>query len=295
MVKLTLGSAQFGFDYGVTNSLGKVPTSEVDAILNLARDNAVVSIDTASGYGESETVLGELGVRDFNITSKIVLRKKLGGAYKYDELKSNVFKSLEQLKIDSLETLLIHNATELLLYPDLCNKLAFDMKSNGVISSFGVSVYDYKEAVSAVKVCDIDVIQSPLNVFDRRFLNADFQQLLKNHEIIWQVRSIFLQGVLLQGREWFDSYFDFFIKTFSSYEKFLERCELSKLEGALKFVVDQSLVSEIVVGACSRKQFEEVCNAFSKVVALPPVDFSDFECNDERLINPLMWPMLKNN
>ncbi len=70
-MKLALGTVQFGQDYGIANSNGQTSRSEVDKILELARLKGIKTLDTAISYGESETILGQIGVQDFNIITKL--------------------------------------------------------------------------------------------------------------------------------------------------------------------------------------------------------------------------------
>ena len=56
--KIALGTVQFGLDYGITNNIGKVSQDEVRAILKYAKENGIDTLDTASGYGNSEEILG---------------------------------------------------------------------------------------------------------------------------------------------------------------------------------------------------------------------------------------------
>ena len=63
--RITLGSAQFGMRYGVTNWSGKPKSSEVRSILEVAKDNGIERIDTAANYGVAEETLGAIGVHDF--------------------------------------------------------------------------------------------------------------------------------------------------------------------------------------------------------------------------------------
>ena len=69
--KLSIGTAQFGLNYGVANKLGKPSLEKSKNIINAAQKYGLSMIDTASAYGDSESVLGEIGVSDFKITTKI--------------------------------------------------------------------------------------------------------------------------------------------------------------------------------------------------------------------------------
>jgi len=70
MNKLALGTVQFGLDYGVTNSAGKVQIREVASILEYAKEKNINVLDTAASYGNSEEVLGKIGVNHFQIVTK---------------------------------------------------------------------------------------------------------------------------------------------------------------------------------------------------------------------------------
>ena len=60
-MKLALGTVQFGLPYGITNQQGQVPSDEVARMLKLAAASGIDTLDTASTYGTSESVLGEIG------------------------------------------------------------------------------------------------------------------------------------------------------------------------------------------------------------------------------------------
>ena len=70
-MKLALGTAQFGSAYGIANQSGRVSREEVKEIITLARLNFIDTLDTAIAYGESEACLGEVGVDDFMVITKL--------------------------------------------------------------------------------------------------------------------------------------------------------------------------------------------------------------------------------
>ena len=56
--KLTLGTAQFGSKYGISNINEKeIPFLEMKKILNFAQKNQILSLDTANSYGNCEEKL----------------------------------------------------------------------------------------------------------------------------------------------------------------------------------------------------------------------------------------------
>jgi predicted aldo/keto reductase-like oxidoreductase len=70
-VKIALGTAQFGLDYGIANTQGRVSEAEGRAIVELARARGVDTIDTAMLYGDSEAALGRIGVAGWQVVSKL--------------------------------------------------------------------------------------------------------------------------------------------------------------------------------------------------------------------------------
>ncbi len=59
-MKLALGTAQFGMNYGIANSSGKVNHEEAREILSLGRSVGIDTLDTAIAYGDSEESLVSL-------------------------------------------------------------------------------------------------------------------------------------------------------------------------------------------------------------------------------------------
>ena len=70
-MKIALGTAQFGLDYGVANQQGMISSAEAKSIVECARENGISTLDTAIAYGNSEQRLGEIGVQDWQVVSKL--------------------------------------------------------------------------------------------------------------------------------------------------------------------------------------------------------------------------------
>ena len=75
MVNLSLGCAQFGMNYGYTNTRGKVNQDEVGEIIDLAIKNNIKCFDTAQAYGNSEQIISMATNEPeyFSISSKLLL------------------------------------------------------------------------------------------------------------------------------------------------------------------------------------------------------------------------------
>ena len=71
MSKLALGSAQFGMQYGITNTSSRFTDDDIEEVLRIAKKNHIDTIDTAIAYGESESRLGKHDLKEFQIITKI--------------------------------------------------------------------------------------------------------------------------------------------------------------------------------------------------------------------------------
>ena len=93
--KLVLGSANFGFEYGLANT-GKIAQSELIKILALSENAGIKYIDTAQAYGDSESRIGAMcGDGRFKIITKIGL--DLENSFVKNNVSGLVQKSCEAL------------------------------------------------------------------------------------------------------------------------------------------------------------------------------------------------------
>lgn len=65
-MKIALGTAQFGMDYGVSNLTGQTSMNIVKQILKTAQEYGIDCLDTAHAYGNAESVLGSTGAMKGN-------------------------------------------------------------------------------------------------------------------------------------------------------------------------------------------------------------------------------------
>ena len=70
-MKIIIGAAQFGGNYGVANKTGKVSNEDISNILKYAFRHNIKTIDTAVNYGDCERRLGQHDISTFSIISKL--------------------------------------------------------------------------------------------------------------------------------------------------------------------------------------------------------------------------------
>jgi len=144
-MKLALGTAQFGQDYGISNKSGRPSESDVAAILACAAENSVNFLDTAPAYQLSEEIIGRRlpPVSPFKIITKTP-KVKGDRVEKSDAAawRESLVRSLARLNTPRVYALLTHD-TEDVLKPggDLLIRELEKFVDEGLVEKIGVSVY----------------------------------------------------------------------------------------------------------------------------------------------------------
>jgi aryl-alcohol dehydrogenase-like predicted oxidoreductase len=281
--RLALGTVQFGMPYGVANQRGQVPSGEVAAILERARASGIDTLQTAIGYGESERTLGEIGVRGWNVITKLPALPD--GVDPASWARDSVIKSVERLRIPRLSTLLLHRGADLLsergavLYTELRR-----LRSEGVFATLGVSIDSPDELDALIPQFEIGHVQSPLNVVDRRLVRSGWLARLTELGIEVHARSLFLQGLLLLDAR--PAHFRRWNAIWESWERWLGDSGLTPLQACLGFGLAHRQLSRLLVGVDTVGQLDEVVAHASSTGVEPP---SGLECDDPELVEPVRW------
>jgi aryl-alcohol dehydrogenase-like predicted oxidoreductase len=285
--KLILGTAQFGQNYGITNVTGKVSEVEIKSIFKNARSNQIHTLDTASSYGDSEKVLGNIGISDFDVITKL---PSIGSSTSkiYENYENVIVSSLKDLKISCIETVLLHRPEELLsFYGDAIYDALRKLKDHGLVNRIGISIYSPKLLDDINPKYLFDVIQVPLNVFDRRIISSGWLPRLSQMGVSVIARSVFLQGILLTQVNDLPAYFSQWRPHFKQWIEFYQENGLSALEASLQFIVQVPEIDKIIVGIESERQLTEVVRAINNPVIIKS---NHLETADLDLISPVHWP-----
>lgn len=288
MNKLALGTAQFGQHYGIANSSGLIKKKELAEVIEFARDNNVDMLDTAVLYGKSEMLLGDAGVDDFKIISKLPsIPINCNNISLW--INETVMCSLNNLGISTLYGLLLHNPEQLnkeegeLIY----NSLVL-LKKKGIIQKIGISLYDFEDIECLISKYSLDIIQIPFNILDQRLIATGWLDRLAEKKIEVHVRSVFLQGLLLMTNLsrpvkfnlWKNSVWD-------KYDNWLIKNNISSVQACLQFVLSFPKISRVIIGIDNLAHLKELLlfsqnNQFqySKI---------NFQTDDIMLINPSKW------
>ncbi len=285
---ISLGAAQFGSKYGVTNKT-KLSLDQIRKILNIAYKSKITNIDSAYNYGNAEFNLGKIGMKKWKVSSKF---PKIPQNCDPETWISNcVTKSLDRLKINQLETLFIHdtdNVKNFSYYKKIFDSMDL-LKKRGFLKKIGISIYSPFIVYKLASDFKIDVIQSPANVFDDRIFDKKIQRIIKNHNIELEIRSIFLQGLLLEKPENIPKKFKKFYPFFKKIDDISKNNNFSKISVALS-ILKKYEYKKIIIGVNSSNQLIEIINNFKiNNIKIPKFNIK----NKKYLINPFLWNQKK--
>lgn len=289
-MKIALGTVQFGLPYGVANQTGQVSREEARDILAYALECGIDTLDTAVAYGESEACLGEIGADGFKLVTKLpALPECVSDVDSW--VKEQTQASLRRLNVNNVYGLLLHRSQ--LLAGNRGRALAQALqrlKADGLVNKIGVSIYSPAELEVIIQSCQIDLIQAPFNLLDRRLHTSGWLFRLHDSGIEIHARSAFLQGLLLLPRTRIPSKFMAWDALWNSWHKWQVDNAISAVEACLNFPLSFPEIDRVVVGIDSKTQLKELVQATrsQRVKSLP-----DLACNDERLINPANWKQLE--
>jgi|CXWL01.1.fsa_nt_gi aryl-alcohol dehydrogenase-like predicted oxidoreductase len=293
--RLGLGTAQFGLNYGVTNGKGQVGLNDVREIIAGAALYDVMTIDTAAAYGNSEEILGmTLPIsQSWEIVTKTQPRKTAQGELlSLSEVRARFIRSLELIRRDSVDALLVHHAADLMaddsdeLYSTLCM-----LKATGRVKKIGVSVYSAAEIDAILSKYPIDIIQLPFNALDQRLAQSGHLAGLKAAGIEVHVRSTFLQGILLVEPSLLPVHLKELTTPLTSLQEKWREQGMNPLAGALSEVLFRPEIDRVIVGVTSPGEWLAIIRAYAQAKTLAGEQTSTLITN-EQLIDPSQWGTL---
>ena len=285
-----IGTAQFGSSYGIANQHGKVTDKEMQGILAYAQETGVKYLDTAAAYGDSEAKLGQSGVKSFNVVTKLPVLPH-SGVVVSAWVNKHVNESLHRLQLKKLYGLLVHHSPNLMGQGGLQYGMALRrLKERGLVRKLGISIYDPSELEYVLKVLDVDLVQAPLNVIDRRLQTSGWLSRLKDAGIEVHARSVFLQGLLLMSRFDIPQKFERWSGTWDRWQQYLNSEKIDALSACLSYPLSVPEVNRVVVGVESAQQLTDIITAAEQIDY--SIDTSFMVSSDKRLINPSRWSAL---
>jgi hypothetical protein len=287
-MKIALGTAQFGLNYGVANTKGRLALDEGERIIALARRYGMHTLDTAIAYGESELSLGKIGINDWKVVTKLpAIPDHCVDVTAW--VRSEVEGSLRRLGVGRLYALLLHRPSQLFDHhgPQLLSSMQ-RLVAEGVVQKIGVSIYDPSELGPLFERWDFDLVQAPFNVLDRRLLKSGWASWLKDRGVELHARSVFLQGLLLMPAVSRPVWFRQWESLWMLWDRWLNECGLSPVHACLRTALAVPEIDQIVLGVDSEVHLREALEAANGPP--PPWDKAP-QTDDLTLLNPANWTL----
>jgi aryl-alcohol dehydrogenase-like predicted oxidoreductase len=256
--KFILGTANFNGDYGIAQKKN-LELAHIEEILSFAQANNLNHFDTANSYGNSQKILGSL----LQIDSKI--GKQECGTVK--SIVESVQKSLAELKINKLSTLYLHDASSLLgdnkssTKNGLTKILEMDLADH-----IGVSVYTLSDLLECKKELSVlSRFQVPENICDRRLSHSEEMLELDKDNNVINIRSIFLQGLLLMPIEAIPKSLSESRKSINDLELYAKKEHVERIDLCVAYAKSISWASKIIVGVESKTQLKAILDSSYKL------------------------------
>jgi aryl-alcohol dehydrogenase-like predicted oxidoreductase len=282
---LGIGTAQFGFDYGVSNARGRVAEAEVEAVLQVAAAGGVGLVDTAAQYGEAESVLG----RTLPQPSPFRIITKTGRlADGIASVESRARASLERLRVERAEAILVHSASDLLgpEGPALWNRLK-RLKDQGLFAKIGISAYPKEDPLGLARRFKPDLMQLPVSLLDQRLVQDGSLDAIASLGVEIHLRSIFLQGLLFLPRDGLPRGLVGAGPRLSRIRRSIAEAGADPLQAALSYALGRAEASAVVVGVTSAAELRAILAA----AAAPPaeLDWNTLALDHAVALDPHRW------
>ncbi|MDQ5975768.1 MAG: hypothetical protein QG661_2977 [Actinomycetota bacterium] len=286
---LVLGTAQWGDAYGVTNARGSLTDADVAEVVATALASGVTGVDThrttdpAHGYGRALSRLRPWAPR-FRITTKV-----FGGPTADLPVLGQLEATLEELGVPAVHACLVHDWSALsdAEAVEVAEALT-EAVHQGLAARVGVSAYDADELERAERLFDrLGAVQVPASPVDQRLRHSPVTARLAAAGTEVQVRSVFLQGLLLDpaaGTPLRDH------ADVRAFHRFCEERGVDALAACLSFTRGLPWAGPVVVGVTSAAELAQIADAW---VAEPiDDDWADLASDDVDLVDPRRWRLI---
>lgn len=282
--KVIIGTANLNSNYGLIKNNLKI--KDFRNALKFCKKLGIKIIDTSPNYSNSEIIIGR-ETNKFEIITKIPkIPKKIKKIEIVDWIFKKIYKSSANTKTKKFYGVLLQNADILLSSKSsIIYKTLQDLKKKRKISKIGISIYNFKILEKILDQFKIDFIQVPFNVFDRRILNKKILKKIKKKGVKIHVRSIFLQGLLIEKNFQIPSHLSNLKKNLKNWHQWLKKNNIDPLNGCIEFVSNYKQIDKFVIGFNNFKQFNQIINFKKK-----NLNFKKLNLNlNEKSIDPRKW------
>jgi len=280
-------------NYGIhgPNGLPVVDKKEAIRLVHAAVDSGINFFDTARGYGESESVLGEAlaNQNDCIIATKVSVPDD--SLQSPSEQSFFVGKSLEAslraLRRDRLDIVQVHDATPEVLEETEVLSVLGRARREGKVRFLGASVDGEDAALAAIRTGCVDMLQIAVNLLDQRMLAKIVPEASKANIGILSC-STFLKGALTEKAKLLPSSFRALSEAVNCVREELRETWEGLPRVAVRFCLSVPGIHSVLVGLRNLTELLAVLEA----EASEPLEegvihkIDALKLSDESLLNP---------
>lgn len=285
-MKLILGSAQFQNGYGITRENYIIKKKTVDDIFKIAKSQNINLLDIAESYRINNFKYLKKNFKNFEIITKYEVFPKKNI---YLNLKKKIKRDLKRYNKNKFYCLHFHKSSS--LFNKNSEELILALKkiknTDNLISKIGVSVYEPDELKNILNIFTPDVVQIPLNIMNQEFTKNKLIENLKKKKIEIHVRSIFLQGLLLDKQNNIKSYKFYKNNKLIKLNKYAKKNNLSLIYLCINYI-KQFNISKIIFSCENKVQMREILRNYKKKTNYT-INYDQFRCKNLNLIDPRKW------
>ena len=296
--EVSLGTAEIGLDYGFKGSPQYSRPSLQDSIRLIQRavDRGINWLDTAREYGDSEEVIGQAlaGVSPKpRIATKVRFQDDASGmdaAAQRDHVFQSIESSLRALRVDAIDLLYIHNATEKLLRQTAIRDSLEEARAQGKIRLAGATCYGEEDALATLKDPLFQVLQVPFSLLNQTMSRRVFPEAARKGVGVF-VRSVFLRGVLTPQIEFLPARLAPLREQTSRILQVLGPEVDGLAEAAVRFCLSLPEISSVLMGLKSEAELESNVSGLSRgplPEAVMPA-LAGLSLSDRTLVDPIHW------
>jgi len=285
--QLVVGTANFGLPYGVGQS--RVKDQEIQKIVSDVLRRNDVFLETSPSYIGAEKKVGQ--ILEGEQFERLIVKVPPSAYTSVENFLNSVEDSLSTLNQEKAYAILLHGTQDAFGENSKYIDRAIDeLLDSRTAKHVGISCYQESEILEAVRIFPrMSLFQLPENIVDRRKISSPNLTSLYESGVIFQVRSVFLQGLLLGAPRVVPKNLNEIIRSRMEIEKCARENGISERELCINYAKGIVWASQVVLGAENFEQYKQ--NIESLQINREDISFHVSQVS-EFAADPRMWSEL---
>lgn len=284
ITRLGVSVAQIGLG-GACGPRSRPPEVEARDILTIAARGKLGVLDASGVYGRAEEVLGDLIPRPSSLRLSINAARADRGP---DYVEAEARASLRRLSVERADAIVVPSAGELFGPHGLALWTRLQaLRDAGLFRHIGICVHASDDPVGVVRRFKPDLIQAPASLLDQRLLADGALAAIAAMGVEVQLRSIFLNGLLLLPPDRVPATLKGAAGRISRVRRMIAEGRSDPLQAALGFALSRPEASAVLVSPTTAAELSAIIAA----AASPPpdLDWNDMALDDPVALDPGRW------